>query len=140
MHHLTTAARILTEITLGSMIILAQIAEIAVASEKVTSDELLLLWCLIGGLCGSFCSLRFFQPQRATEAVMQFGVNLCFATIVSPQACYVTSAWTGWPIGLRLALPVALVIGTVACNLVAIVLPYGERWFRGRAAKVSDDK
>ena len=118
------ASRLLAWADLQLMVVFAAAGEIALKTESVTSDELIILWCMIGGFFGSFCSLHFYQPKDKFAAGMQFLVNLSFSAIFSPLLVDQTSYWTKLPLGLRLALPIAFLVGLLACTGVARALPY----------------
>lgn len=132
---ISPAAWFLAEANLGIVVILAAIADVAVKTEKATPDELLILWCLIGGFIGSFCSLRYFHPKSYWDASAQFGTNLCISAMGSPIMVDQISYWTSLPVGLRLALPVAFCVGVVGCNLTAMLIPYGEKYIRAYVEK-----
>ena len=129
------AAWCLAEINLGGMVFTAALAEIAIKTENVTSDQLLILWCLIGGFIGSFVSLRYFHPKDYWDASTQFGTNLCISAVGSPLLVDQISYWTKLPVGLRLAIPTAFCIGVVGCNLTAMLIPYGEKYIRAYVEK-----
>ncbi len=130
------SSRILAAVNLDFLVILAAFGDVAVKTEVVTPDELLILWCVIGGFCGSFCSLRFFQPKTPLEASSQFFVNLCLSSIISPLLVDQAARWTGFPLGLRLALPISLFVGILGCQTVGLAIPYAEQWFRARGRRV----
>ena len=126
--HMPLASRLLGWADLQLMVVFAAVGEIALKSESVTSDELVILWCMIGGFFGSFCSLHFYQPKDKFAAGMQFAVNLSFSAIFSPLLVDQVSYWTKIPLGLRLSLPVAFLVGMLACAGVARALPYLQKF------------
>ena len=121
------ASRILAVAELNLMVMFTAIADIAVRTNVATPDEILVLYCIIGGFGGSFCSLHFYQPKDRFAAGMQFTVNFCFSGIFSPLLVEYMSYWTAIPAGFRLALPVGFMIGLVACAVVARLLPHFQR-------------
>jgi hypothetical protein len=125
---LSLPCRFLCELNLLMMVALTLGAETAIRYENTTNDQLLILWCLIGGFGGSFCSLRFFQQAKAMEAGMQFATNLIISTAVSPFLVDAVAFRCDLPVGLRLALPVSLSVGMLACSGVSLTIPYLEKW------------
>lgn len=132
-------ARMLAMIHVDIMLVCAAIADIAVKTEAATSDEMLILWCLIGGSCGSVCSLRFFQPKTPFESTSQIFVNIVLSTMLSPIIVDQLSKATGFPVGLRLALPVSLIAGIMACQTVARMIPWAQKWVDAKGQKIVDD-
>lgn len=120
----------------------ATVAGAEIIKESATPDELLILWCIVGGLLGAACSLRFFPVSGFWPNIWQLGVNLVLSAAFSPQLCYwPVSAWTGAPIGLRLALPVSVTVGACGQAIVALIIPWGKKYIETRAAKlVEGDK
>lgn len=126
-------------IELQLMFILTAIADVAVRTEAATSDELLILWCLIGGLGGSICSLHFYPCDDRSNRAWQFIVNIICAAIFSPFLCDHVSYWTRLPLGLRMALPVAFGVGFFGCQAITQGLPYAKQYYRARWKRAIKD-
>jgi len=137
---LTQSGQMLGEAILMAIIATTAVADIAVKTEQVTPDQLLVLWCVIGGLVGSFCSLQFFQVRTRPEAAWQMAVNLGLSGTLSPLIVDLISSWTAYPIGLRLALPIACGVGIGGQAVVAHLIPWARKWLDGRAKKYVEDE
>lgn len=131
--------RILAFLNIDAMIILTALGDVAVRTEAVTSEQLIVLWCVIGGFGGSICSLRFFQVKTPLEGWSQFGTNLILSAMVSPILVDWVSRLTGFPQGLRLSLPIALGVGVLGCQAVARAIPYAQRWLDRKGDKIVED-
>lgn len=126
----TITAKVFVWLEFGALGLLAAIADIESRKEVVTPDELVIFWCLIGGLGGSICSLHFYPARDKTEGTWQFVVNIILSGIFSPIVCDWVSYLCHLPIGLRLALPVSCSVGFFACQAIWQGLPYVRRWYR----------
>ena len=133
-------SQILGEVALMAVIATTALAEVGVRTETVTPDQLLILWCVIGGLVGSFCSLQFFHVTTRQQAAWQLGVNLGLSSMLSPLIVDLTSSWTDYPVGLRLALPIACGVGIGGQAVVAQLIPWCRKWIERRAQKISDNE
>jgi hypothetical protein len=99
------------------------------------ADDVLLLWCLAGGLCGSFCSLQFKPPKTRLEMGMQLAVNLILGATLSPLAVDCVSWLTTYPVNLKLTLPIAVGFGIGAQESVARLMPRIQAMLEKRAVE-----
>lgn len=138
----TAAARTLSEVLLAAAAATLATAELAIKTEVATPDQILILWCIIGGFLGAFCSLRFFPVQGNWENGWQLAVNLILSATFSPTLCHIivaaTPEWIGISVGLRLALPVSVTVGAVAQAVVFALIPWGKKYLDARASKIVD--
>lgn len=133
-----TASHTLTEILLAAAAVTLASAEIAIKTEAATADELLILWCVIGGFLGACCSLKFCPSKGGWDNAVQLAVNLILSAAFSPQICWTIAPWIGAPVGLRLAIPVSVAVGSFAQAVVFMLIPWGKKYLEARAAKVVD--
>ena len=136
---LPQGSQLLAEVTLIAAIGATAVADLSVRGETVTPDQLLVLWCVIGGMVGSFCSLQFFIVKTRVEAAWQLAVNLGLSAVVSPLLVDMVSYWTGYPLGLLLALPVSCGVGIGGQAAVIQIIPWGRKWLDGRARNIVKD-
>lgn len=129
----------MAEVSLISLVALAAAADAAVRSEVATPDQMLVLWCVIGGMLGSFCSLKFFEVKSRVEAAAQLGVNLVLSGVCSPIIVDVVSMYSGYPTGMRLALPIACALGIVGQQLVSKLIPIGQRFVEKRVKQATGE-
>lgn len=129
----------MAEVSLISLVALTATADMAVRSESATPDQMLALWCVIGGMLGSFCSLKFFEVKSRVEAAAQLGVNLVLSGVCSPIIVDVISMYSGYPTGMRLALPIACALGIVGQQLVSKLIPIGQRFVEKRAKQAAGE-
>lgn len=131
-----SAARMVFEVNMTLAIIFAAGAEVAMKYENTTPDEMLILWCLIGGVCGSACSLRFFKPASHLEGFWQMVTNLVIAGNFSPFVVDQVAWRLNFPVGLRMALPIAWTIGLLGTIGINRLLPFLDKWFTLRSNKI----
>lgn len=130
-------SQLAAEMALVGAIALSAVADVGVRTETATPDQLLILWCVIGGCVGAFCSLQFFAVKTRGEAMMQMIVNLGLSSMVSPLVVDLASSWTGYPVGLRLSLPIACAIGLLGQQIVTLLIPLGRQWLTRKAKDVT---
>lgn len=131
----------MAEVLLGFSMFALATAELGIKMEVVTSDQLMILWCLIGGLLGAFCSLDFFPVGNGKwEKGAQLGVNVVLSATCSPSLVDLVAYWTGLPSGLRLALPISVGVGIVGRAAVFMLIPYGREFLKKRASDVTGVK
>lgn len=117
-------------------------------------DEALMLWCCAFGMLGGLCSIRFNPPvpevrpgeaqekqlaRLRNQGLLQIIVNMILSAAVSPWACDGIS-WVSKgsiPVGIKLAFPVAVIIGIGADQIIARTYPklqkLTENWLVGWA-------
>ena len=128
------ATGLMSEVSLTLLILFAASADLAVKMEVATPDQILILWCLIGGLIGSIVSLRIFRVKNINDGTWQLLANLGISSMVAPILTDLIGKYSGYPVGVRLALPVALVLGIVGEQAVALLIPIAKRWFVSKAS------
>jgi uncharacterized membrane protein YsdA (DUF1294 family) len=114
---------------LQCLVFFAAIGDVAIKTESATPEQLIVLWCVIGGLLGSFCSLHYYRQVSHVEATTQFVVNLCLSVAFSPILAEYISYWISFPVGLRLCLPVACGVGLLGNAAVVRGLPFLQNAF-----------
>lgn len=127
------ATGLMSEVSLTLLILIAASADLAVKTEVATPDQILILWCLVGGLIGSIVSLRVFRVKDVSDGTWQLVANLGISAMASPMLTDLIGKYSGYPVGVRLALPVSLILGIVGEQVVALLIPIAKRWFVSKA-------
>lgn len=133
------ATGLMSEISLTLLILLAASADLAVKTEAATPDQILILWCLVGGLIGSIVSLRIFRVKDINDGTWQLMANLGISSMASPILTDLIGKYSGYPVGVRLALPVSLVLGIVGEQAVALLIPIAKKWFVSKASHAAGE-
>lgn len=136
-----TMARLTQEMA----IILIGATAFAEAGEQVgmSPEDVTVLWCIVGGCLGAFCSLHFFRVAPSattqTDVAWQFGVNLILSGVFSPLLVPAAVRYSGLR-PMQVAIAVSCAMGIAAQRLVAtIILPGVQKILEARAAKVVAD-
>lgn len=114
------------------------------APAGLSPEDAQVMWCLVGGCLGAFCSLHFFRVPPSNHAsadiAWQFAVNLILSGVFSPLLVPFVAARLSMPeYSMRVAIPTATVLGLVAQRAVARVLPIAQRVLDARANKVASE-
>lgn len=112
----------LTEILLYTSFI-GLISVTSLESPPTTPEDKLILWCLLGGVIGSACSLHFYPKLDKYSCAAQIGVNFGISVSISPLAVDLISNATKYPVSLRLALPVSFILGIIGQSIIVYSLP-----------------
>ena len=132
-----------SQITVEMIVVMIGAASLASVSgpSGMTQEDALVMWCLVGGCLGAFCSLHFFRvppsPHANTDIAWQFVVNLILSGVFSPLLVPFVAARLGMPeASMRVAIPTATLLGIVAQRLVAQALPMAQRIVDARSRKL----
>lgn len=136
-----TMARLTQEMS----IIIIGAAAFAEAGEQVGMpiEDINVLWCIVGGCLGAFCSLHFFRvvPSATlqTDIAWQFAVNLILSGVFSPLLVPVAVKYSGLR-PMQVAIAVSCAVGITAQQFMAkIVLPAAQKIAQARADKAVAD-
>lgn len=136
----------IARITIEMPIVLLGAAAAAEAGQltgTMSMDDVICLWCVVGGCLGAICSLHFFRvpqgPHAHVDIAWQFGVNMILSGAFSPLLVPTVAKWTGLPEGMKTAIPTALAVGIIAQRVVARLLPVFQKVLDARASKVASE-
>lgn len=135
----------MSHLTLEMIVIMIGAASLAAGGTSgMSADDALVMWCLVGGCLGAFCSLHFFRVKPSANAsadiAWQFVVNLILSGVFSPLLVPFVAARLGMPEqSMRVAIPTATVLGIVAQRLVARLLPVAQRIIEAKSGKLEAD-
>jgi hypothetical protein len=131
----------LARFTQEMAIVLIGAAAFAEAGEVggMSPEDVVVLWCIVGGCLGAFCSLHFFRVQPSAhiqaDIAWQFFVNLILSGCFSPLLVPTAVKYSGLR-PMQVAIAISCGVGILAQQAVAkVILPSLQKLADARAAK-----
>ena len=123
---------------------------IAAAASSVgsTSDERLVMHCVIGSIGGALLSIAVWDgPKKESVTTkdisglrMKFAASFVCGIIFSPMVVVLTEKWLDTSRGLPLVLAVSGIVGMVGTYTITVIRPVYDRWLMRKAKSLDVDE